>query len=112
MRHQPYIPQNLGEIMDQLAFMMLTSPTFKDKTGYFPRQNIDSAFTGLNGGLLVVRKEIGEERYAALRTMSDRMRTLFDSDPDDTTGGAQAGRKLIGAMEDILAEIAKRAAKK
>jgi hypothetical protein len=40
------------------------------------------------------------------------MRTLFDSDPDDTTGGAQAGRKLIREMEDILTEIAKRGAAK
>jgi hypothetical protein len=88
--------------------MMLKSPTFKDKTGYLPRQNIDTAFLALNEGLEVVRQKLGEERYAALRTLSDQMRVLLESDADDTNGGAKAGRKLIREMEDILKSAAKR----
>lgn len=56
MQYKPYVPQDVGELLDYLGYMMLASPTFKDKTGYFPRQNIDTAFLGLNEGLLVARK--------------------------------------------------------
>ena len=87
---------------------MLHSPTFKDETGYFPEENIDTVFFSLNEGLLVVRKELGEQRYATLRAMSDKMRALFEADPDDNTGDARAGRKLVREMEDILISTARR----
>ena len=108
MNYRPYIPKDVGEILDHLAYMILSSPTFKDRTGYFPRQNIDTAFLALNEGLLALRKKLGEERYVALRTLSDQMRVLFESDPDDTNGGAKAGCKLIREMEDILRSTAER----
>jgi hypothetical protein len=116
MRYKPYVPQAVGELLDLLGYMMLAAPTFKDKTGYFPGKNIGTAFFSLNEGLLVVRKELGDEHYAALRAVSDKMRALFESDPDDKTGDTQAGRMLIHEMEDILVSImvsiAKREAKK
>jgi hypothetical protein len=87
---------------------MLSSPTFKHKTGYFPRENIDTAFLGLNEGLQVVRKKLGEEHYATLKAMSDKMRALFESDPDDKSGATQAGRELVLEMEDILKSVARR----
>ena len=102
MQYRPYVPQNIGELLDKLSYMMLYSPTFKDETGYFPQRNIDTAFFALNEGLLVVRKKLGEERYAALRALSDEMRALFEADPEDKTGDARAGRRLIHEMEDIL----------
>jgi len=108
MKYKPYIPQNISELLDHLAYVMLKSPTFKDTTGYFPQQNIDTAFLSLNEGLLVIRKKLGEERYATLRAMSDRMRALFGSDPEDVTGDASAGRRLVREMEDILKNAAKR----
>lgn len=112
MRRKPYIPQSIGELLDMMGYMTLAAPTFKDKTGYFPRDNIDTAFFSLNEGLLVVRRELGEERYVSLRAMSDKMRALFESDPDDKTGDTQAGRMLIFEMEEILTDIAKREASK
>jgi hypothetical protein len=112
MSYKPYIPQNIGEILDQLAFMRLYSPSFKDKTGYFPKQNIDTVFFALNEGLLTVGKKLGEERYTALRTMSDQMRASFESDPDSVNGGTRAGCKLIREMEDILRSTAKPRASK
>jgi hypothetical protein len=42
-----------------------------------------------------------------LRALSDQMRALFESDPDNTNGGTKAGRKLIREMEDILRSAAK-----
>jgi hypothetical protein len=108
LQYKPYVPQNIGELMDHLSYMMLYSPTFKDKTGYFPQRNVDTAFVSLNEGLLVVRTKLGEERYAMLSAMSDKMRALFEADPDDTTGDARAGRKIIREMEDILKNMSKR----
>jgi hypothetical protein len=110
MQYKPYVPKNVGELLDYLAYMVLSSPRFKDKTGYFPQDNIDTAFFGLNEGLLVVRNKLGEERYAALKAMSEKMRALFESDPDDKIGDTQAGRVLVYEMEDILADVAKREA--
>ena len=112
MPYQPYVPQDVGELLDQLAYMMLASPTFKDKTGYLPGRNVDTAFFALNEGLLVVRKELGEERYAALRVLSDKIQTLFKSDPEDETGNTHAGRMFIHEMEDISTNVAKREASK
>ena len=108
MQYRPYVPQNIAELLEMLSYMKLYSPTFKDETGYFPQRNIDTAFFALNEGLLVVRKKLGEERYAMLRDLSDRMRALFEADPEDKTGDARAGRRLIHEMEDILESAAKR----
>ncbi len=108
MPYKPYIPQNLSELLDQMRSMMLGSPDFKDDSGYLPGRNIDTAFFSLNEGLDVTRRKLGEERYMTLRAMSDQMRALFESDPDNTKGGAKAGRKLIREMEDILKSAAKR----
>ena len=32
----------------------------------------------------------------------EKMRALFEADPEDVNGQAQAGRELIFAMEDVL----------
>ena len=88
--------------------MMLKSPSFKDTTGYFPRQNIDTAFFSLNEGLVTLRKKLGEERYTTLQVLSDKMRALFEADPEDKTGDTQAGREIIHEMEDILKSTARR----
>ena len=108
MRYRPYIPQTVGELMDKLGSMMLGAPTFKDRAGYFPQKNIDTEFFALNEGLLAVRKKLGEERYAALKALSDKMRALFEADPEDKTGETQTGREIIHEMEDILTSAAKR----
>lgn len=102
MSYEPYIPQTIGELIDKLGGMMLSSPTFIDKTGYFPEKNIETAFYALNEGLKAVRKKIGEERYATLVALSDRMRAHFEADPEDKTDDALAGRDLIYEMMDIL----------
>ncbi len=112
MQYRPHIPETLGELMDKLGSMMLGAPTFKDKTGYFPGKNIDTTFFALNEGLLAIRKTLGEERYATLRALSDKMRALFEADPEDKTGATQAGREIIHEMEDILKSAAERRASK
>lgn len=99
---KPYIPQTIGEIMDHLGFMLIKSPTFVDDSGYFPGRSIDTVFFSLNEGLKVVRRKLGDNRYAALKLISDRMRAHFEADPTDTTDDAVKGRTLIGEMESIL----------
>jgi len=105
---KPYIPQGIGEIMDFLGSMMLSSPTFKDKLGYFPERNIDTEFFALNEGLKTIRKKVGEENYQALVKLSDKMRAYFEADPEDKTEDSLKGRDCIIEMEDILKASARR----
>jgi hypothetical protein len=88
--------------MDYLGMMMLDSPTFIDRTGYFPSRNLDMAFSELNEGLGVIRKKLGEERYLKLMDMSDRMRAHFEADPEDKTDDTIKGREIIHEMETLL----------
>jgi|SRR5579863_860178 len=100
--YKPHIPKDVSEIMDQLGFMMLASPTFVDKTGYFPSQNIDTVFFQLNEGLRLIRGKLGEERYLKLKEMSDRMRTHFEADPENKTDDTPKGCAIIHEMELLL----------
>lgn len=95
-----YIPQGISEIVEQLAFMMLAPPTFKDD--FFVAQNVESVFYQLNEGLRLIRFELGEERYAAVTSLSNRMRRHFEADPTDTNGEAHKGRRLIEEMQVLL----------
>lgn len=103
--YTPYIPQTISEIWDLLGGMMLEAPTFVDKTGYFPQQNIDTEFFALKEGLKSVQKKLGEERYERLVVMADRMKAHFLADPEDKTEDSVAGRRLINEMEGVLKEV-------
>ena len=108
MRYIPHIPQTVSQMMDLLGSMMLGAPTFKDGTGYFPQMNIDTEFFALNEGLLALSKKLGDERYATLKALSDKMRPLFEADPENKTGDTRAGLKMIHEMEEILTDATKR----
>jgi hypothetical protein len=99
------IPQNIGELLDHLGWMLLKSPTFVDKTGYFPFLDLDYVFEELNEGLTVNRTVLGDARYQELMGMSDRMRALFEADPEDRTGETATGCKIILEMEDVLKQV-------
>jgi hypothetical protein len=103
-----YIPKTKGEIWDYLGAMMLSSPTFVDKLGYFPDQNIESEFYALNEGLKAIRKQVGEENYQKLAELSARMRAHFEADPEDKTEDTIKGRECILEMEDILRSAGRR----
>ena len=100
-----YVPRDVGELIDQLSHMLLGAPKFQDKTGYFPYRNLDYDFQQLTGGLNNIRQALGEERYQELTRMSDRMRALFEADPEDKTGETLEGCKIIHQMEDILRQV-------
>jgi hypothetical protein len=100
LRYKPYVPQTVGDVMDFLGMMILSSPTFEDD--FFIGKNIGTVFPALNQGLENIRKKLGEERYQTLRTLSDQMRAHFEADPEDKTGEAMAGRRIIREMEDVL----------
>lgn len=106
--YNDYIPETIGEIMELLASMMLSAPTFKDKTGYFPHRNIESEFYTLNESLKNVRKRVGEENYETLLELSGRMRAHFEADPENKSDDTIKGRELINEIEDILKAAAKR----
>ena len=99
---KPYIPASLSEINDQLGSMILHAPTFLDRTLVFPDRNIDSEFDTLVKGFDIVRKKLGEERYAALIDLAARAKTLFAADQGDTNGKTDEGRALLFEIEDIL----------
>jgi hypothetical protein len=100
VRYKPYIPQSIGDMMDFLGMMMLSSPTFEDD--FFVGKNVETVFAAFNEGFENLRKKLGEDRYQTLRAMSDQMRVHFEADPEDKTGDARAGRRLISEMEAIL----------
>lgn len=108
---KPYIPASLSEINDLLGSMVLFAPTFVDPLGDFPMRNIDSEFLTLTEALGVVRKKLGEERYAALLRLAGRAKTLFAADPDDTNGKTDQGRALLFEMEDVLKDVRNRRVK-
>lgn len=99
---KPYIPASLSEINDQLGSMILFAPTFLDRTLVFPDRNIDSEFDTLLKGFDIVRKKLGEERYAALIDLATRAKALFAADQNDTNGKTDEGRALLFEIEDIL----------
>ncbi len=100
-----YIPRDIPSLLDFLISMLSSAPKFLDKTGYFPYQNLDYVFRQLNEGLSVNRPTLGDERYHELVRMSDRMRSLFEADPEDKTGETLRGCKIIHEMEDILRQV-------
>jgi len=104
--HTPYVPRTVGEIVDLLASMTLSAPSFKDRLRHYDR-NADTQFGALNGGLDNVRKRIGEEAYAAVRALSDQARALFEADPEDKDPDNR-GRKCFFEMEDILIAAVRR----
>lgn len=65
-------------------------------------QNIETEFLRLKEGSKVVRTQFGEERFAKLNAMADRMRAHFEADPGDVTDDSLAGRQLIYDMEEVL----------
>ncbi|GAM97806.1 hypothetical protein U91I_01435 [alpha proteobacterium U9-1i] len=105
--YTPYVPQNVGELMDFLAMMMLQSPTFEDKTGHFPGRNVESVFFQFNEGLAVVRKKIGQQRYETMRALSDEMRAHFEADPTDSNGRTAQGQKIILELREVLSKRSK-----
>lgn len=99
---KPYIPSTLSEIYDTLGSMILGAPTFIDRLGDFPNRNIDSEFNKLTQGFALVRKKLGEERYARLMDLAARAKALFAADQQDTNGKTDEGRALLFEIEDEI----------
>jgi hypothetical protein len=100
-----YVPENIQELLEFVVSMQLSAPRFFDQTGYLPFLNLDYVFRQLHEGLSLNRQTLGEERYQELLRMSDQMRALFEADPEDKTGEALKGCKIIHEMEDILRQV-------
>ena len=102
------IPQGFSEIIDHLGLMMLSSPTFADKTGYFPDRSIDSVFYQLNQGLWLIQGKLGEERFRRFMEMSNQMRAYFEADPENKKDDTLKGRDLIAEMEGLLKQSSRK----
>ena len=99
---KPYIPASLGEIYDMLGSMMLHAPTFIDPTGVFTERNVDTEFATLVAAFGLVRKRLGEERYATLIDLADRAKAMFADDQEDTNGKANQGRAMLLEIESSI----------
>ena len=105
----PYIPKSLGEVHDELMVMIGDAPKFLDTwSGVYPDQNIDSRFLQLTEGFGVVRRKLGEERYAALIDLAARAKALFAADPEDNNGKTDEGIKLIHEMMELIQSTRRR----
>jgi hypothetical protein len=100
--YKAYVSQTIGELNEKLGWMMMSAPSFKDRTGHFPERSIDTAFQGLNDSLDNLRDKLGEERYAAMRSLSDRVRAIFEVDPEGAKEETKSGYHLIHEMELML----------
>jgi hypothetical protein len=96
------IPENISDLKELIASMMLDSPRFVDKSGSMRGKNLDTTFYELDEGLRILRGQLGAERYLKLAEMSKQMRAYFEADPEDETGDAIKGRDLILDMLDLL----------
>lgn len=103
-----YIPQTVGEVVDQLGSMMLAAPKFKSRLPWDFEEDINTNFHQLNEGLKKVRRQIGEQTYTRIAAMSQQMHAHFEADPEDKNGECQKGRILIDEMTDILRASRKR----
>jgi hypothetical protein len=82
--------------------MLLCSPTFVDRTGYFPTQSLETSFISFNKGLHFLRGWLGEQLFEELMRMSDQIRALFEADPETKTGETRRGKDLVLAMEEMV----------
>lgn len=103
--YEPYIPQTPGEVWDLLGAMVLDAPRFVDTSGYFPGRNIDTTFHALTEGFGVIRKMLGEERYAKLMALAQQAKALFIDTAEDELDKIRAGCQLLFEMEGVLNEI-------
>lgn len=103
-----YIPQTVGEVVDQLGSMMLAAPKFKSRLPWDFEEDINTNFHQLNEGLKKVRRQVGEETYAQLVALSDKMRAYFEADPEDKTEDGIKGRDCIDEMINLLRTSRKR----
>ena len=108
---KPYVPTSLSEIYDMLGSMLLFAPTFIDPTGTFSERNVENEFATLVEAFGLVRKKLGEERYAKLVDLAASAKTLFAEDQDDTNGKTDQGRALLYEIEDIITEVSRRRVK-
>jgi hypothetical protein len=93
---------SVSDLEDKLGWMMIKAPKFEDTTGYLPGRNLDITFFELKESLKLLRKTLGEDRYFALATLSDRMRAHFEADPEDKTDDGLKGRELIREMQNLI----------
>jgi hypothetical protein len=100
--YSPYIPKDVSEVLEVLSHILLSEPTLEDTSGYFPGMSVETEFFALNQGLARVRQAIGQDVYAQLLQMSNKVRAYYENDPDDSNGEAIKGREILLDMEEIL----------
>lgn len=99
-RRRQYVPQGRSELLEYIAFLVLSGPTFVDH--YFPDQTLDSVFDAFAEGVGKVEKKLGSERYALILDLSGKAREHYRRDPDQTNGGVDEATDLLLEIEELL----------
>lgn len=90
------IPTTKSELRDLLGSMMLLSPAFEDKTGYFPGMNIDTTFEELSGGIENIKAELDPASYSRMLVLVEAMRRHFEA------GNVREGNIIIDELQSLL----------
>lgn len=108
--YTPVIPQDVGELMDRLAWMMLNVPRFpgNELSVLWPARTLAWTMFELREGLGKIRNKLGEERYFAALSMTDQMELLYKENPEGDGEGTRQARGIIIEMETLIKAAARR----
>lgn len=99
-RRGEYIPKGRTELLEYIAFLVLSGPKFVDH--YFPDQTLDSVFDSFAEGVERVQKKLGSERHALIIELSNKAREHYRRDPDKTNGGTDDATDLLLEIEELI----------
>ena len=100
--YKPYIPQTVGEVVDLLGSMVLDAPKFEDES-YFVGMSIETEYFALDEGLKLIRRKLGEDRYAKLVKMALLTKEKFlRSSSEGNAEELAAGRNILIEMIEML----------
>ena len=70
------VPETIGELIDQIGWMVLTAPEFQSTMA--PNGNIDIAFEELSKGIEHLCPKFGEQHCADLHSIADESKALLE----------------------------------
>lgn len=102
----PLNPEDIDDLLDHLATMIITGPTFVDPD--FPHLTPEIVFAELEQGIEYVRSEIGESSYHMLLKLSASAKLHYSADISDKGADAVKAREALHEMELILLDALER----
>lgn len=101
-QYTPFVAPNLDELKRQLYWLIGIAPKFVSYDGMFVGMNIDAEFDALSESLEFLKPQLGNALFTQLAAMASETKAHFEADPDDTTGEAKLGNRLLVEMVELL----------